>query len=264
MGMRIPVVLLLLNFHGLVALPRAEAFGAEGHRIAGLVAEQSLCAQALTEVNSLADGEDLANIGVWADRVRGVPRWEHTGPWHYMNIPDGMSLGEYQTPPGGDVLWAIDFFRQQLADPNEPLDSRVEALRFLVHFVVDLHQPLHVGRETDRGGTLREVHLGQDTISLHRFWDSDAIPNNGLSTERYVESLSALAAAQITAEAPGDPVLWARESKLLRDVVYAFDTSSGQLDERYRERAGEIVQERLVKSGIRLAAQLNQVFCASD
>ncbi|MFL2546938.1 MAG: S1/P1 nuclease [Candidatus Rariloculaceae bacterium] len=264
MSTRIPVALSLLSSAFLVDLPRAEAFGAEGHRIGGLVAEMSLCAQARTEVDSLAGEESLADIGIWADRIRGLPRWEHTGPWHYMNIPDGMSLSEYQTPSGGDILWAIDFFRQRLADLSEPPDSRGEALKFFIHFIVDLHQPLHVGRETDRGGTLTEIHLGEDTISLHRFWDTDAIPNNGLPAERYAASISALAATPAAEEVPGDPVDWARESQLLRNAVYAFDTISGRIDARYRERAGEIVQDRLVKAGIRLAAELNDVFCAGD
>ena len=252
-------LILLLNLAALAGLPRVEAFGVEGHRIAGLLAEMKLCSQARISIEMLSGTEDLAEIGLWADRVRGLPRWEHTGAWHYMNIADDMSLDDYETPPNGDILWAIDHFGRRLADPTATPDSRREALRFLVHFIVDLHQPLHVGRAIDRGGTMTAVRLGRDTITLHRFWDTDAIPNDGLPADRYVASISALSEA--AEDTSGNPNRWAIESLLLRDAVYDFDTRSGRIDERYRERAGEIVRERLIHAGARLAAQLNEVFC---
>lgn len=81
----------------------AHAFGPSGHRIAGLVAEPLLCPRAAAEVAELSNGEGLAEIGLWADRIRSDDAWRHTSPWHYMNIGDDEPLDAYRHPPEGDV-----------------------------------------------------------------------------------------------------------------------------------------------------------------
>lgn len=257
-------VFVLLFLAALGAFQRAHAFGVEGHRIAGLIAETYLCPQARIEVDRLVDGESLAEIGLWADRVRRLPRWENSGPWHFLNIADGASLSDYESPREGDILWAIAHFRSRLADRTAATNTRSEALKFLVHFVVDLHQPLHVGRSIDRGGTLTEVSHGSDRITLHRFWDTEAIPNAGLSAVRYVRKIMPITAAEATNQQRSEPLQWARESMSLRSVVYNFDLRSGRLDLRYRELAGELVQQRLIQAGLRLAVQLNGVSCPGE
>ncbi|HEY8519924.1 MAG TPA: S1/P1 nuclease [Gammaproteobacteria bacterium] len=238
----------------------AAAYGPSGHRIVGLVAEPLLCAAARAEVDALADGERLPDIGLWADNIRRDERWAHSAPWHYMNVADGASLASYRSPREGDVLSAIERFSRELRDAGRPRASRLVALRFLVHFVADVHQPLHVGREEDRGGNRVEVRYGRTEVNLHRFWDTDVIRRSGLSDAAYARELAALVRAA-RGEPPGTPRDWAAESLALRETVYSFDARSRVLDRAYLERADQVTRRRLAQAGVRLAHTLNALWC---
>jgi hypothetical protein len=239
----------------------ASAFGPAGHRIAGRVAEAYLCEEAIAAVNRLSDSDALAELGQWADQIRSTPAWTQSGPWHYLNSGDSAKFDAYQSPPQGDVLWAIDHFRSELADDRRSRLQRSQALKFLVHFVVDLHQPLHVGRESDRGGNTITVNYGNKRLSLHRFWDTEALTSRDQPIRYYIDLAESLALG-MAPEAQRNPErLWAGESLGLREAVYSFDSETGRLDEEYVQRAAAIVERRLAKAGLRLADQLNAVFC---
>ena len=258
-------VLALAGIGSIVAAQRAHGFGPDGHRIAGLVAEAYLCEQARVEIGRLGEGDGLAELGLWADRIRTQARWDDSGPWHYVNIADGDSFDDYRSPPEGDALWAIANFRARLRSENLTGAERSEALKFLVHFVVDLHQPLHVGRRTDRGGTTTEIFLGDRPTSLHRFWDTDAIRDAGMPVADYARNIMPMASLLAAGHRPSPPRQWAAEGLSLRTVVYGFDAETGRLDEGYLQIAGDLVQLRLIQAGLRLADELNDVFCrASD
>ena len=256
--------LALLCLGSLVAAQRAHGFGPDGHRIAGLVAEAYLCDQARVEIGRLGEGDGLAELGLWADRIRTQPPWDDSGPWHYVNIADGASFDDYRSPPEGDALWAIAHFRSRLRSENLTRKQRSEALKFLVHFVVDLHQPLHVGRRADRGGTLTEVFIGENRTSLHRLWDTDAIRDAGLPVAHYVHNVMPMAMLLAAGHRPSPPRQWAAESLSFRTVVYGFDPETGQLDEDYLQTASDLVKLRLIQAGLRLADQLNEIFCPAS
>jgi hypothetical protein len=243
------------------AAPNTHAFGSDGHRIAALIAEPYLCAAATVEIDRLGNGDYLTELGLWADRIRTLPPWNDSGPWHYMNIADGDLLENYRSPPEGDILWAIANFRSRLEDTGLARERRGEALRFLVHFVVDLHQPLHVGRDTDRGGNTIEVFLDRKRITLHRFWDTEAIGADALPVERFLRNAMPTVRRLAAGHRSSPARQWAAESLALRDVVYAFDAETRQLDENYLEIAADVVQKRLIQAGIRLADELNSAFC---
>lgn len=241
----------------------ALAFGPLGHRIAGALAEPLLCQRAAVAVAELARGESLGELGLWADRIRGEERWRHTAPWHYMNIGDDEPLESYEHPPEGDVWWAVEHHAARLAEPR-PSTDRAEALRFLVHFVVDIHQPLHVGRAEDRGGNRVEVLYHDTRVNLHRFWDTDAVRLAGASERDLIASLVPVAQMLAIGGAGNDPpAVWIAESKALRPQVYAFPPSGGRgvarLDEAYLTAAATITRIRLAQAGARLAGLLNRL-----
>lgn len=250
-------VLPVLAIAALIGAP-AVAFGPAGHRIAGELAEPLLCARTAEEIRKLAEGESLAEIGLWADRVRNDPEWQHTASWHYMNIDDDTSIESYEHPRSGDVLWAIQHHAAELAEPGTG-SRRGEALRFLVHFVVDVHQPLHVGRADDRGGNDVSVRLGGETLNLHRFWDTEVLRVDGLSeaqTTAQVASLVRIFAGR-DHTSPRD---WAEESLDLRPLVYGFrgrGREVGLLDDGYVDAANIVTRVRLAQAAVRLAATLN-------
>jgi hypothetical protein len=250
---------------------QAHAFGPAGHRIAGLLAEPHVCAVAVGQMRALTDGDDLGEIGQWADHIRSTPQWRHTGPWHYMNVDEEnrvrgalaaeAALRAYVSPPEGDVLVAIERFARELGDPAGSHEARAAALRFLVHFVVDVHQPLHVGRATDRGGNLVDVrHLGE-TVNLHRFWDSGVLELARRSPRAEARRLAARIDAAAARSTPPDPRTWAVESLAVRPAVYSFAAAPAELSHDYVAAAQAIVDERLLRAAERLAATLNHLLC---
>lgn len=236
----------------------APAFGAMGHRIAAEVAEPLLCEAAHAELGRYGEGKDLAALGLWPDQIRSLPAWRHSDPWHYMNSANDESLRMHRTPATGDVLWAIEYFDERLRNHDLEFRERADALKFLVHFIVDIHQPLHVGLESDRGGNAIAVQLGGRQTNLHSLWDSDIIALQADPWAAYVASVAALAAANRVAWSTSAPRDWAAESKALRPLVYGFD---GQPGAAYLRQAGRVIQRRLGQAAVRLAVTLNRVFC---
>ncbi len=252
----------LASFAALAAFGQTHGFGADGHRIAGLIAQERLCAEAQQQVRTLGQGQGLDQLGLWADWIRGEPEWEHSAAWHYMNIPDGARLEDYRHPPEGDILWAIRYFGARLADRQAPIAERRDALRFLVHFAADIHQPLHVGRESDRGGNMIDIDPGTGgPVNLHRFWDTDAVALSGLEFEDYVRNLAGLIEANAPAWEQDMLMDWARESQILRPDVYDFGGRGNRLTRGYLENAERITRVRLAQAGVRLAAEVNRALC---
>lgn len=247
--------LAVLALVALACVP-ALAFGPGGHRIAGELAEPLLCPGTAKEIAELTGGEGLAEIGLWADRIRGEDAWRHTAPWHYLNIDDGESIEAFRHPSEGDVLWAIQRNVERLAEPG-PRERRAEALRFLVHFIVDVHQPLHVGRESDRGGNTIDVTYRGETTNLHRFWDTDLLQVGGLREREHAARVAPLTRV-FAGRDHTSPRDWAAESLALRPLVYRFrESSPASLDDAYVDTAQTVMRVRLAQAAVRLAATLN-------
>jgi hypothetical protein len=250
----------LIGLVAVLPLSMASAYGPAGHRIAGEVAAPLLCARAAREVERLGGGADLGEIGLWADQIRSDPAYADAAAWHYVNVVDRDTLVALEHPPEGDVLWAIGHFAARLGDSSANDAVRAEALKFLVHFVVDLHQPIHVGLADDRGGNDVPLRFRGELTNLHRFWDTHAIEQAGLSLPEYAQSLRELL-SEIEGAAEADPTEWAAESLALRPIVYGFGPVGQEPDTAYLERAAEVTQMRLAQASLRLAGTLNRLFC---
>jgi hypothetical protein len=238
----------------------ADAYGPKGHLIAGRAAEPLLCERAAAAVARLGGSEDLGELGLWADRIRSNAAYASSGPWHYMNIADGVQLARYTHPPEGDVLWAIEHFSRRLGDGRLDNAARAEALRFLVHFIVDVHQPLHVGKAGDRGGNEIELRFEGEVTNLHRLWDTHAVDWADLSVPAYVRAVEALMEDD-ESEPSLDPLVWAGESLALRDGVYDFGREGRQPPKAYLDFAARVTRQRLALAAERLAGTLNAIFC---
>ena len=247
---------------GAVTPAPAHAYGPEGHLIAGRAAEPLLCAAARREIGRLRPGEDLGEIGLWADRIRSDARYSDAAPWHYVNVSDARELDTLAHPPEGDVLWAIRHFAARLADVSLGTGERAEALAFLVHFVVDLHQPLHVGLAEDRGGNRILLRFRGETTNLHRFWDTHAIEARERSLGQYTRVVRQRA-ADLPRELRSDPFDWAREGLALRPAVYAFGREGAEPPETYIGFAARTTEDRLVLAARRLASMLDSLLCAT-
>jgi len=255
---RAPIVLVLL----LIAPSSVLAWGANGHRIVGRIAANHLTAEAAVAVASLIGPEGLDQAATWADDIRNDPNWQpplkNPSPWHYISIDDQETLETTVRSPDGDVLEAIGRFSAVLRDPRATRQAKQEALRFVVHFVGDVHQPLHVGRRADRGGNDVKVTLFGEETNLHSVWDSGLIESEKLSFSELAAFIDRPTRDELRTWQSAAPADWVRESKAARDRIYKI--GDGKLGYQYAFDNVPLIKRRLLQAGVRLAGLLNTIF----
>lgn len=244
----------------------AFAWGHIGHRTVGLIAAQYLTPKAQQEIAKLLQpGETLASISTYADEIRNAR--PDTRRFHYVNIP--LLASEYvptrdcrSSDEGDCIIAALERFRLELANVKETRERRAFALKFIVHLVGDLHQPLHCGDNDDRGGNdVKVTWFGpaERQPNLHGVWDYAIIERDGRSDTSWARDLTAnLSVTEIQKLQEGTVTQWALESqRAAKDFVYKIPASH-QLGQAYYEKSLPVVEERLRKAGLRLARVLNE------
>ncbi|WP_370171843.1 MULTISPECIES: S1/P1 nuclease [Hyphomonas] len=243
-----------------LALP-ASAWGKTGHRIVGEVATEYLSEPAAQAVEDILGPEGLAEASDWADYMRSNPDafWRsEANPWHYVTIPEGMRYTETTPPEAGDAITALTKFRAIAMDEGASLEDRQLALRFIVHLVGDLQQPLHAGNGKDRGGNWVDVVFFEEMSNLHEVWDEKLIQYEELSYSEWANWLiQKITPADLGEWGKATPAQWADESAAIRDTIYP---ESEILSYDYAYMARPILNEQMSKGGVRLAAYLNAMF----
>ena len=245
----------------------AWGWGRLGHRVAGKIAEARLTPKARAAVASLLEpGETLADISTWADEVRRD--YPESGPWHYVNVP--ITEPRYDArfvPKEGCVITKIDDFRKILANPNVPRPERQKALKFLVHFVQDMHQPVHVGHRDDRGGNDLQVQFFGQGSNLHRVWDSGLLDRANRSENDWVDVVSKTITPELAdAWSKGGPPDWANESLDIARGAYRNPPENvelkkgAKLGQPYQDANLPLAERRVAQAGVRLAWILNTTF----
>jgi S1/P1 Nuclease len=243
----------------------AAAWGASGHSIVAEIAQRRLHPRALQAVKKLLGGEkSLASIASWPDDITLLR--PDTTNWHFVNIPydatDYVPARDCADTPKGDcVINAIARSRAVLADARAPARQRAEALKFLVHFVGDVHQPLHCADRNDAGGNKVAVTFFGTSMSLHAVWDYGIIDKHTFDWGQYVDEIErdSVAGKDLARLQGGTPVQWALEAhKLAVDVVYVLPEDLKLSDDYYRS-ARPVVDRQLALAGVRLARLLNEI-----
>ena len=182
---------------------------------------------------------------------------------HYANPApgsDGFNL-ERDCPEQGCVVSAIIKYSHVLRDKNASREDKIEALKFVVHFVGDVHQPLHLSRAHDEGGNDIKITFLENNTNLHSLWDSGMIRRTKKGWSEYATELAAHITPQQRIQfGTVDPVAWATESHKLA-VSNAYDVpKDGRLGQDYLDKNIPVVNDRLSMAGVRLAVLLNAVF----
>ncbi len=278
----------------LIQPERGQAWGVLGHAIVADIAEHHLTPEALEQIHALLRDEGfehLDQVASWPDTIR--KERPEASPWHYVGIPltEDAYVPERDCKNGDCAIEAIRRFAIILADRSQPVAARREALKFLVHIVGDLHQPLHGADNAGdhEGGKVPVDYFGQTIagtppLDLHWTWDTIILehqlklkedsadaPNAPAKRAAAIEGneIDAKLGRKLAAEAAksDDPALWAMESHdAARKWVYPGLVAAGaappatpiKLGKSYQARSWPVVRQRLELGGLRLAALLNK------
>jgi len=275
---------LVVALLALILATPALAYGQFGHNTIAEIAFANVKPQTRARLLALlAKGDALAtpecrvrtieDASTWPDcvRARYSLRFGYSAPWHYQTLD---ICGQFDLKPpcrdGNCVSAQIERDVKLLQAKDTPLPERVQALAFLIHFVGDLHMPLHSGSHNDQGGNAVRASYGDyapDRLNLHGIWD-------GVLAERAITDGSALVRRYIAAEAAplqaGSVEDWSRESyAAARDVAYpdALGTQvctapppAGRvrLSEQAIEHAVPVQRLQVQRAGLRLARLLDE------
>ena len=274
--------IIILSFF-IISLPKSWAWGPKGHRIVGTIAQNNLESKAKKLVDDLLPLENLAMVSVWADDLKSDPKFDHLRTWHYAT----WKLDQKEPIPSdedGRLIWAIEHNINILKDKNAEKNKKTDALKWLVHLVGDLHMPLHVGTQNDKGGGNCTVYFHGNKTNLHHLWDHDLIEFTGLSFTEFVDFLNPNL-AKIKDETYHEKSLltWANESRSINQNIYpdvvgekkfningvraycklsSKNLSQNQLPAlsyEYSYQYLSIAKERLALAGKRLALILNSI-----
>jgi nuclease S1 len=250
----------------------ALAWGRLAHRASAKLADSRLSSRTRAMIRELLEpGESLADASTWADEhSRDIPGSMF---WHFVNVPIWAShYDPRDCRPQGCVVSKIADFKATLLDRNAPVARRRTALRFLVHLVQDVHQPMHVADRNDRGGNAVQLRYGRyDNTNLHQVWDSGLLSRAFRNEDDLMRHLDTLAKRPESRDwLKGRTEDWANESLLVGRRAYQIPGSNSTLrsgDSIGRDYERENVPkaaDRLAQSGIRLAAVLEEVFKDRD
>jgi hypothetical protein len=240
------------------------SWGVLGHRTIGKIAQNHLSPSAQQAISFYLGSESLADVSTYADEIRSKEEYKYTAPWHYIDLPDGYTYAEFSDAVRNmkepNVYSALLNCQKDLRDPLKTKDEKTFALKLIVHFVGDLHQPMHVSRAEDKGGNTIKVTFNGQEANLHSLWDSRLIEHQNLTYEQLAIQYDHATSEQIRKWQADDLLKWLYESYEISSQLYSDARKNSNFDEAYYQAHLIIIQQRIEQAGIRLAGLLNTIF----
>ena len=253
----VTVLLVSLFSTGLFA---SEDWGKTGHRAVGEIAGKYLSKKAEKQILKLLDGHSLAFVANYGDDIKSDRAYDHYSPWHYVNFPFGEKYETYPKSEKGDIIQGIEKCITVLKNANSSREEKVFHLKMLVHFMGDLHQPLHIGLAEDKGGNDFQVRWFNDGTNLHSVWDYKMLDFYEMSYTEVATNTDVLSKEQVEALKKGTIMDWMYESRVLCEDIYANTEIGEKLGYNYMYKYMNTLRSQLQKGGIRLAKVLNEIF----
>jgi hypothetical protein len=255
----------LLLVFGIACSIALISWGYVGHQVVAEVAEQHTDIRVLPIIEKLLNGKKMGDVASWADEVRNQPDYKHTSPWHFLNVPIGLTYSQFikevHDQKQENIYTAILNQEKILSDKQATNDQKSEALKFLIHLVGDAHQPMHVSRAEDKGGNTIQVQFDGRGTNLHSLWDTRLIDKTGKSANQLAEEyddkhLDNGAVKKLQADSL---MQWLWESYQISTKLYAEVEKNNKLGEGYYNTHIPLIEERLGVAGVRLAGVLNHL-----
>ncbi|SEB75450.1 S1/P1 Nuclease [Tenacibaculum sp. MAR_2009_124] len=235
-------------------------WGPTGHRATGEIAEKHLTRRAKRKIQKLLKGESLAFVSTFADEIKSDRKYSKFYPWHYVNMSTNKTYGISAKNKRGDLVTGIEYCIEVLKSKKSSEEDKRFYLKMLVHFIGDLHQPMHIGKKEDKGGNTIQVQWHGKGTNLHRVWDEDLLNQWGMSYLELARNAEHLSKEELKKIKSGTVVDWVHDTHELTKRVYNSAESGENLRYRYSYVYMPIVREQLQKGGVRLAKLLNDIF----
>jgi len=241
------------------------SWGDKGHKAVGLIAQNHLTPQAAASIKALLGHESLADVANYADDMRNEPGMRVTAPWHYLNLPSGYTFEQFAeavhtASKEGTVYTAILDCERTLENPEKSRTQKTYALKLLVHFVGDSHQPMHVSHVEDLGGNKTAVKFMGQGENLHGLWDYVLIDYEGLNPKQMAEKYDTATDVQIKQWQNDAVIKWLYESYVISNELYKEAEADPDFKQDYYDTHIELLHQRILKAGIRLAGVLNRIY----
>src|SRR5690606_29190123 len=243
----VAVLLVSLFSTGLFA---SEDWGKTGHRAVGEIAGKYLSKKAEKQILKLLDGHSLAFVANYGDDIKSDRAYDHYSPWHYVNFPFGEKYETHPKSEKGDIIQGIEKCITVLKNANSSREDKVFHLKMLVHFMGDLHQPLHIGLADDKGGNDFQVRWFNDGTNLHSVWDYKMLDFYEMSYTEVATNTDVLSKEQVEAIKKGNVIDWMYESRVLCEDIYANTEIGEKLSYNYMYKYMNTLRSQLQKGGI--------------
>lgn len=238
----------------------APDWGKTGHRAIGKIAEDYLKGKTKRKLAKLLDGQSLALVSTFGDDIKSDKRYSKFYTWHYVNMPFGVKYEDSEKNPNGDLVTGIETCKRIILDKSSSKEDKIFYLKFLVHLIGDLHQPMHVGRAEDKGGNTYQVRWFDDGTNLHSVWDSKMINHYQMTYSELGINTDKISKEQVKYLQKGTIADWTNETQKLAIKIYGSAEIGENLGYAYMYKNFELVRSQLQKGGIRLAKVLNDLF----
>lgn len=241
----------------------AFAWGPEGHGVIGVLAVERLSPQTRLQLEGISgplDEQTIFEACNWPDKVRNTGKWKWSSPLHYVNIPQGeRQYSQSRDCPNGQCATeALKKYAIVLAQEQTHPQVRQQAFNWVCHLTGDLHQPLHAGYASDRGGNDFEIRFGQETMNLHAYWDYALINSYIENRKELLKLIRKLPHQQTKADWTFAMVdEWTNQShQMVEDALYP---ANPVIDSDYQQSSWEITQRQLDIAASRLASIIESV-----
>lgn len=266
MKIKISAVVFIMTSFLFIQIQKANAWGMTGHRVISEIAERHLTKKAKKNIQKIIGNQKIAYWSNWADFVKSdtSPEMKKTGSWHFVNTSGNLTFeqfnAELQQSPADNLYKAYLNVKKQTIDSKAlSLTQQQQNLYFIIHLFADAHQPMHVGRAEDLGGNKIEVMFFGRKANIHRIWDSDLVDNEKYSFMEYAYVLDIHDKKYYEKyEVSFEKALY--ETHELANKIYADVEHNANLSYTYIYDYKYIMEEALLKAGIRLAKELNEIY----
>lgn len=240
------------------------AWGTNGHRISGEIAYSYLSPKAKLAVQQILGNESMAMASNWADFIKSDDSYRYLYNWHFVDFDKAYTQAEMNDflahDTEVDAYTKLNFLIAELKKKDLSKTNKLLYLRMVIHIVEDVHQPMHTAHRDDKGGNDFKVTWFNKPTNLHSIWDTELINFQELSYTEYAAAINHTTAAQ-RAEWQKAPISqWLYESNQLAEKFYTEIKPGDNLSYKYNFTHLDILNQQLLKGGVRLAGVLNEIF----